>query len=121
MTVASGFALIGGFACLSMSNTPLSLVLAVTLFSLADMLLGPLIPTIVNALAPPHAKATYQAASSVTSDLRDSLGPATGTAIYALGARLPWLIGVPVTAIAAWALARQMRRHEQAPAMRSEP
>lgn len=116
MILASGVVLIGGFVCLSLSARTFSLILAVTLFALADMLVGPLIPTIVNALAPPHAKATYQAASSVTSDLRDSLGPATGTALYAFGARLPWLIGVPVTAVAAWALAQQMRRYEKNPA-----
>ena len=117
MILASGTVLIGGFACLSVSAKTISLVFAVTLFSLADMLVGPLIPTVVNALAPPDTKATYQAASAVTSDLRDSLGPATGTTLYAFGMRLPWLIGIPVTAVAAWALAHQVRQHEKGPAL----
>ena len=113
MILASGIVLVGGFACLCVSARPSALVVAVTLFSLADMLVGPVIPTIVTALAPPRARATYQAASSVTSDLRDSLGPATGTALYAFGTRLPWLIGIPLTAVAAWTLAHQISRHER--------
>ena len=120
MVLASGVGLIGGFACLSLSARTTSLVAAVTLFAIADMLLGPLIPTVVNTLAPPDAKATYQSASSVTSDLRDSLGPATGTALYAAAARIPWLIGIPVTAVATWALARQMAHHEETPEGRNE-
>ena len=41
------------------------------LFSFAEMLVGPLIPTTVNALAPTHAKASYMAATSVASDLKE--------------------------------------------------
>ena len=54
MVLASGIVLIGGFACLSVSARTGSLVAAVTLFAIADMLVGPLIPTIVNILAPPE-------------------------------------------------------------------
>ncbi len=113
MILASGILLVGGFACLSLSAATASLIVAVTLFSFAQMLVGPLIPTTVNALAPAHARATYMAATSVASDLEDSVGPATGTALYALGVHLPWLIGIPVTALAAWGLAYQLRRHER--------
>ncbi|MFT4113572.1 MFS transporter [Silvibacterium sp.] len=113
MILASGAALMAGFSCVGLSARVEMLVIAITCFSMAEMLIGPLIPTIVHALAPAHAKATYQAATSVASDLKDSLGPATGTAIYALGARLPWILGIPMAAAASCALAFQIKRHDR--------
>ncbi len=42
---------------------------------------------------PKNAQATYQAAFSVASDLRDAAGPAIGTWLFAIGAGLPWASG----------------------------
>jgi len=88
----------------------LTLIGAVSLCSIAQMLVGPLVPTAVNALAPPARRASYMAASSVAVDLKDSLGPSIGTALYALAPRLPWIAGIPMVAIASLGLGAAIGR-----------
>lgn len=104
LTVGAGLATILAFALLAASPAMLALIGAVSLCSIAQMLVGPLVPTAVNALAPPARRASYMAASSVAVDLKDSLGPSIGTALYALGPRLPWIVGIPLVAIASLGL-----------------
>ena len=52
------------------------------------------------------------AAFAVIGDLKDAVGPAIGTYLYAIAATLPWLVGLPAAALAAVALAIATRRHE---------
>ena len=80
--------------------------------ALSRMLVGPLTQTIVTELAPDHARATYMAAFAVIGDLKDAVGPAIGTYLYAMAVTLPWLVGLPAAALAALALAVATRRHE---------
>ena len=68
---------------------------------------------IITELAPGNAQATYQAAFSVASDLRDAAGPAIGTWLYAASALLPWSSGVAVSLAAALGLAVAARWHER--------
>lgn len=79
---------------------------AMTGFPLAEMLFGPLIPS----TATDTDRATYMAAVSVTNDIKDTLGPTTGIALFALSASLPWLGGMAVTALAAAGLAAAVSR-----------
>ncbi|MDE1148387.1 MAG: MFS transporter [Azospirillaceae bacterium] len=113
LAVVAGCALVLGFAVLMTSAAAGALVGAVSLVSLAQMLTGPLVPTAINQLAPPGRRATYMAAASVANDLRDSLGPASGTALYALAARLPWGLGIPLALVAAVGLGLTLRRHQR--------
>jgi len=116
----SGFAIVVGggvaqalaFACLVVSPALPLLVAAVTLAAVAEMLSRPLTQAIVSELAPSNAQATYMAAFSVVGDLKDAAGPAIGTYLFAIAARLPWLIGVPMALAASFALAFAARRHE---------
>jgi hypothetical protein len=101
-----------GFACLTISAALPSLVAAVTLLALSAMLARPLVQAIVTALAPRTAQAACQAAFSVVSDLKDAAGPAIGTWLFAVSARLPWARGAAVSIAAALALAAAARRHE---------
>jgi MFS family permease len=118
-TRMSGFTIVlwGGaaeavaFACLLVSPALAALVAAVTLFEFAQMLSRPLVQTIITELAPRGAQATYQAAFSVVSDLRDAAGPAVGTWLYAIAPALPWGSGVVISITAALALATATRRH----------
>lgn len=110
LTVGAGLATILAFALLAASPAMLMLVGAVSLCSIAQMLVGPLVPTAVNALAPPARRASYMAASSVAVDLKDSLGPSIGTALYALAPRLPWIAGIPLVAIASLGLGTAIGR-----------
>jgi MFS transporter, DHA1 family, tetracycline resistance protein len=115
LVLGAGSALILAFGILIASPTLAALIAAVSLFSLSQMLTGPLVPTAVNQLAPSNHRATYMAAASVASDLRDSVGPATGTALYAASSQLPWTIGIPFAAIAAVGLGTTIARQHRPP------
>jgi DHA1 family tetracycline resistance protein-like MFS transporter len=104
LTAGAGGAALLAFALLAISPTLCPLIGAVSLFSVAQMLTGPLVPTAINALAPPAQRASYMAASSVAIDLKDSLGPSIGTALYAITPRLPWFVGIPLVALASLGL-----------------
>ncbi|RWG79582.1 MAG: MFS transporter [Mesorhizobium sp.] len=104
LTAGAGLSTIAAFILLMTSPAMLPLIAAVSLCSVAQMLVGPLVPTAVNALAPQARRASYMAASSVAVDLKDSLGPSIGTALYALAPRLPWVAGIPLVAIASLGL-----------------
>jgi MFS family permease len=113
IVLAGGAAQALAFACLVVSPALPFLVIAVTAFALSQMLSRPLVQAIITELAPRHAQATYQAAFSVASDLRDAAGPAIGTWLYAVSAPLPWSSGVAVSLAAAFGLAVAARRHER--------
>jgi MFS family permease len=100
------------FVCLFVSPGLPLLVAAVTLLTLAGMLSGPLVQTIVTELAPRSGQATYQAAFGVVNDLKDAAGPAIGTWLFALSAALPWGTGIAVSIAASLGLAVAARRHE---------
>ena len=88
------------------------LIAAITLATLARMLSGPLVQAIVSELAPRNSQATYQAAFSVVFDMKDAVGPAIGTWLYAMAAALPWGTGIVASIIASSTLAIATRRHE---------
>ncbi|TPL05247.1 MULTISPECIES: MFS transporter [unclassified Mesorhizobium] len=110
LAAGAGTSTIAAFALLATSPAMISLIAAVSLCAVAQMLVGPLVPTAVNALAPPARRASYMAASSVAVDLKDSLGPSIGTALYALAPRLPWIAGIPLVAIASLGLGAAIGR-----------
>lgn len=113
----SGFAVLllatliqaAAFAVLLPSPSVALLAIAITGFALSRMLMGPLTNAIALTLAPPHAKATYQAAFGITNDLRDAAGPAIGTYLFALAGDLPWLVGAPISLVAGLLLAFRLR------------
>lgn len=105
LVLGSGAVLVAAFVALLVSPGLPATVVAMTGFSLAEMLFGPLIPSAVNAMATDANRATYMAAVSVTNDIKDTLGPATGTALFALSVSLPWVGGMAVAAFAAAGLA----------------
>ena len=88
------------------------LIAAITFASFARMLSGPLVQAIVSELAPRNAQATYQAAFSMVFDMKDAVGPAIGTWLYAISTVLPWGTGVIASIVASGALAVAARRHE---------
>jgi MFS family permease len=96
------------------------LIAAITLATFARMLSGPLVQTIVSELAPRNAQATYQAAFSVVFDMKDAVGPAIGTWLYAISTALPWGTGIAASIIASLALAVAARRHEAGQSNKSE-
>lgn len=120
LTVCAGISTTIAFMTLAASASMFSLICAVSLCAITQMLVGPLVPTAVNALAPPTHRASYMAASSVAVDLKDSLGPSIGTALYALTPRLPWIVGIPLIAVASLGLGAAIglsRRTEGSPSL----
>jgi MFS family permease len=110
LVLASAAVLILAFGILLASPSLVALVAAMTCFATADMFSSPLIPSAVNELAAPKTRATYMAAVSVANDLKDTLGPASGTMLFAVGASLPWAMGIPLVGVAAWGLGRALSR-----------
>lgn len=100
ITLSAGSTLITAFVLLLAYPHIVTLVMAVCLYSLSQMMTDPLIPTAVNKLAPARLRATYMAALSVVRDLQGSVGPATGTALFALAFNLPWVVGIPLVGLA---------------------
>ncbi len=113
IVLASGMMQAVALACLFVSPAPPLLVAAVTLLALGQMLSGPLVQTIISELAPRQGQATYQAAFGVVNDLKDAVGPAIGTWLYAIAAGLPWASGAIVSLAATLGLAAAARRHER--------
>jgi DHA1 family tetracycline resistance protein-like MFS transporter len=101
------------FGCLLVAPALPLLVAAVTMLALGQMLSGPLVQTLITALAPRTAQATYQAAFGVVYDLKDAAGPAIGTWLFALSAGLPWAGGAAVTIAAALGLAAAVHKHDK--------
>lgn len=110
LTVCAGGTTIVAFAVLAVSASIIWLLCAVSLCAIAQMLVGPLVPTAVSARAPKAQRASYMAASSVAVDLKDSLGPSVGTALFALAPRLPWIVGIPLVALASLGLGAAIGR-----------
>jgi MFS family permease len=104
LVLASAAVLIVAFGVLLASPSLVALIVAMMCFSTADMFCGPLIPSAVNELAAPKTRATYMAAVSVANDLKDTLGPASGTMLFAVAASLPWVAGIPLVGVAALGL-----------------
>ena len=100
-----------GLAVLVAASASLAVVVgAVVLIAFGDMLYGPNLSAIVSMIAPRGRGATYQAAISTTQDVGSAVGPASGLALSAaLGARLLWLIALPLGAAAGAATARAAR------------
>lgn len=113
IVLAAGSALVSAFLVLAILPGVVGFYLAITGMAFAGMLLGPLLQSLVMELAPVHLRATYTAALSAVSDLKDAAGPAIGIASFSVAAKLPWLAGLPLIIAAATGLATRLRRHEQ--------
>lgn len=107
--VAVGALMAIAFVVFASSSALTALVVGVTILSIAQMLLGPIVAESIGQAAPQNARASYMAAASVVSDVRDTVGPSVGIFLYAVSPRLPWLAGIPLALGAAFALAQSLR------------
>jgi hypothetical protein len=80
------------------------------LIAFGETLYGPNVSALVSMIAPPGRGATYQAAVSMSADIGMAGGPASGLALSAgIGARLMWVLALPLGALAGaagWRAAR---------------
>lgn len=109
LVLLSTLMLVLAFAAMLLVHGVAGLVIGMTLLSCNQMVLGPLVPATISALAPAQQRARYMAAASVSNDLQDSLGPAIGTFLYGTSPRLPWLLGIPLATLAGAFLSRRLR------------
>lgn len=103
MSTAGAASVLGFLLLIAVPSLP-GLIMAVSLCALAQMLTRPIVPAAISGFAPAAQRTSYMAASSVAVDLKDSLGPAIGTALYALAPRLPWIAGIPLVVAASFGL-----------------
>jgi MFS transporter, DHA1 family, tetracycline resistance protein len=113
MVVIAGAILVLTFGVLASVPGFAAFIIAATGIAFAGILLRPLVQALVMEIAPAQARATYTAALSAVSDLKDAAGPALGTALFAMAAGLPWLVGLMLTLGAVTGLAMKLRGHER--------
>jgi MFS family permease len=105
-----------GLAVLTAASLSLAVVIfAVVLIAFGQMLYAPNLNALVSAIAPRGREVTYQAAISTTNDIGMAAGPASGLALSAsIGARLMWVLALPLGLLAGAATARAAgRRHDR--------
>ena len=112
MVVLAGTLLTLALGVLAFMPSLVGFIVAGTGLAFGGILLRPMVQAVVLEIAPANARATYTAALSVVSDLKDAAGPALGTPLFAAAAGLPWFIGLALTVSAASALAAGLRRQE---------
>jgi MFS family permease len=100
-----------GLAALALASGGLAWVIAAAvLIAFGETLYGPNVSALVSMIAPPGRGATYQAAVSMSADIGLAGGPASGLALSAgIGARLMWVLALPLGALAGaagWRAAR---------------
>jgi MFS family permease len=97
-----------GLALFAFASASLAFVVAaVVLIAFGQMLYSPNTNALVSKIAPRGRGATYQAAISTTADIGMAVGPASGLGLSAgIGARLMWLLALPLGSIAAAAFRR---------------
>lgn len=100
--LALGAVLVGiGFGALAFADTPLGYAVAIAIFTLGEVAMAPVNPTVVSALAPPALRGTYQGAYQLTWSIAACAGPLLGgTVLETLGGPTLW-IGCAVVATAA--------------------
>ena len=112
MVVMAGALFVLAFAALAFETNLTGFILAATGLAFGGILLRPMVQAIVMEIAPARARATYTAALSVVSDLKDAAGPAVGTPLFALAVGLPWLVGLALTVLATAGLNVNLKRIE---------
>jgi MFS family permease len=100
-----------GLALFAAASASLAFVVAgVVLIEFGQMLYSPNTNALVSRIAPRGRGATYQAAISTTADIGMAVGPASGLGLSAsIGARLMWLLALPLGGLAAGAYRRAAR------------
>lgn len=112
MVIIAGAMLALAFGALASVPGLSGFLLAATGFAFGGILLRPMVQAVVMEMAPARKRATYTAAMSVVSDLKDAAGPALGTPLFALAMGLPWLVGLALTLLATSGLVVALRKHE---------
>ena len=86
------------------------LVLAQVIFAAGEMVWSPVMPSVVNALAPPHLRGRYNAASGAAWQVGLILGPSMAGTLLGAGADRLWLVLTVAGCALAVVLALSLRK-----------
>jgi MFS family permease len=117
LATGAGVQAVGLLLLTAASLSLVVVIAAVVLIAFGEMIYGPNLSALVSEIAPRGRSVTYQAAISTTADIGMAAGPASGLALSAgIGARLMWVLALPLGFAAAAATAAAARGSSASPA-----
>jgi MFS family permease len=88
-----------------------AICLSTLVFALGETLSAPIIPSLVNDLAPPHLRGRYNAVQSLTWGISGALGPAIAGLMLGAGLEAAWIALIVGGLVVAAVLALRLRHH----------
>ena len=105
--MAWGYTLVGiGFAFLAFAHSIATLMLAMTIFTLGEMIAIPVSSAYVADLTPPHLRGRYMGVSGLTWSFGLIFGPGLGMALFSYSPMALWLGCGSLGLLAAWIILR---------------
>lgn len=103
--------LVAGLCGLVPPVAGLMLCIAVTVFAVGETLLSPVVPSLVNDLAPEHLRGRYNAAQSMSWGIAGAAGPAMTGGLLGAGLLGPWVVIIVGGCLGSSLLILGLRRH----------
>lgn len=107
---AVSWLLLGFSGTLPMTLTIVAICLSTAVFALGETLSAPIMPSLVNDLAPGHLRGRYNAVQSITWGVSGALGPAIAGVMLGAGLETAWITLVVGGLVVAGFLAVRLRR-----------
>lgn len=107
---AVSWLLLGTSGMLPMTLAIVAICLSTAVFALGETLSAPIMPSLVNDLAPGHLRGRYNAVQSITWGVSGALGPAIAGVMLGAGLEAAWLALVVAGLVVAAVLALRLRR-----------
>jgi MFS family permease len=107
---AVSWLLLGMSGTLPMTLAIVAICLSTAVFALGETLSAPIMPSLVNDLAPGHLRGRYNAVQSITWGVSGALGPAIAGVMLGAGLEAAWLALVVAGLVVAAVLALRLRR-----------
>ena len=107
---AVSWLLLGMSGTLPLTLAIVAICLSTAVFALGETLSAPIMPSLVNDLAPGHLRGRYNAVQSITWGVSGALGPAIAGVMLGAGLEAAWLALVVAGLVVAAVLALRLRR-----------
>lgn len=107
---AVSWLLLGMSGTLPVTLAIVAICLSTAVFALGETLSAPIMPSLVNDLAPGHLRGRYNAVQSITWGVSGALGPAIAGVMLGAGLEAAWLALVVAGLVVAAVLALRLRR-----------
>jgi MFS family permease len=107
---AISWLLLGMSGTLPLTLAIVAICLSTAVFALGETLSAPIMPSLVNDLAPGHLRGRYNAVQSITWGVSGALGPAIAGVMLGAGLEAAWIALVVAGLMVAAVLALRLRR-----------